>query len=131
VSWGSRRFYRWPLDERLRVANPDAAAPVLNPSHYVDYQDCKYVGGRRMLCSGLSELRPGAGSPPFRLGGLDLVDLSDGRPRHQVPVPLWTPGGLDMTRNPSWIEATADGLRAYFMPEDDSSTLYVYEVGVQ
>jgi hypothetical protein len=25
-----------------------------------------------------------------------------------------------------WIEPTAGGLRAYFMPEDEKSTLYVY-----
>jgi len=34
-----------------------------------------------------------------------------------------------MTHNPVWIEATANGLRAYFMPEDDTSTLYIYDVG--
>jgi hypothetical protein len=59
---------------------------------------------------------------------MDLVDLGDGRPLHQVPVPLWPAGGLAMTHNPAWIEPTATGLRAYFMPEDDASTLYVYEV---
>lgn len=63
-----------------------------------------------------------------RLGGLDLVDLRDGRSIHQVPVLLWTPGGLDMTHNPVWIEPSATGLRAYFMPEDQQSTLYVYDV---
>ena len=41
---------------------------------------------------------------------------------------LWTAIGLDMTHNPVWIEATHTGLRAYFMPEDDSSVLYIYEV---
>ena len=65
------------------------------------------------------------------LGGaalIDLVGLEDGRPLHQVPVPLWTVGGLDMTHNPVWIEPGAAGLRAYFMPEDDRSTLYIYDV---
>jgi Family of unknown function (DUF6454) len=130
VSWGSRRFYRWTLDKDGRVTNRDvapAALRTLNPSHYVDYQDCKYAGRRMMLCGGVSELRP-PGAPAFRLGGLDLIDLTDGRPRHQVPVPLWTAGGLGMTHNPVWIEPTARGLRAYFMPEDDTSTVYVYEV---
>lgn len=130
ASWGSRRFYRWTLGRDGKVS--DAAAPLerlrtLNPSHYVDYQDCKYVGQRRMLCTGVTEFRSTPGATPFRLGGLDLVDLRDGRPIHQVPIPLWTASGLDMTHNPSWIEATATGLRAYFMPEDDSSTLYVFE----
>jgi hypothetical protein len=81
-----------------------------------------------MMCSGVAELRQAADAAPFRLGGLDLVDLRDGRHLHQVPVPLWTPGGLDMTHNPSWFEATPDGLRAYFMPNDDESTVYVFDV---
>ena len=131
VSWGSRRFYRWTLDRGGRVSNgttPPERLRTLNPSHYVDYQDCKYVGGRRMLCSGVTEIRQRPGAPPFRLGGIDLVDLRDGRPLHQVPVLLWTAGGLDMTHNPAWIEPSATGLRAYFMPEDNASTLYVFEV---
>jgi hypothetical protein len=131
VSWGSRRFYRWQLGKDGRVS--DATAPpeklrTLNPSHYVDYQDCKYAGRRRMLCTGVTEMRQTPGAPPFRLGGIDLIDLADSRPIHQVPVLLWTTGGLDMTHNPAWIEPSAGGLRAYFMPEDDKSTIYVYDV---
>jgi hypothetical protein len=33
-----------------------------------------------------------------------------------------------MTHNPVWIEGTSTGLRGYFMPEDNRSTIYVYEV---
>jgi hypothetical protein len=128
VSWGSRRFYRWALDRNGRVTNAASPLRTLNPSHYVDYQDCKYVGRRRMLCGGVTEIRQTPGDARFRLGGLDLVDLRDGRPIHQVPVLLWTAGGLAMTHNPVWIEPSASGLRAWFMPEDDTSTLYVYEV---
>ena len=131
VSWGSRRFYRWTLGTDGRVTNADARPETLrtlNPSHYVDYQDCKYAGNRRMLCTGVTEIRQRPDTPPFRLGGIDLVDLRDGRPLHQVPVLLWTAGGLDMTHNPVWIEPSATGLRAYFMPEDDKSTLYVFDV---
>jgi uncharacterized protein DUF6454 len=126
VSWGSRRFYRWALGQR----GPTAPAPShqVNPSHYVDYQDCKYVGRHRMLCTGVSEIRQSASSPPYRLGGLELVDLEQGRPLHQVPVLLWTSSGVDMTHNPVWIEPSATGLRGYFMPEDDRSTLFVFEV---
>ncbi len=131
VSWGSRRYYRWTLDDAGRVTNADAPLETirtLNPSHYVDYQDCKFAGRARMLCTGVAELRPSPGAPPFRLGGLDLVSLQDGRPLHQVPVPLWTTGGLDMTHNPAWLEATPSGLRGYFMPEDRTSRIYVYDV---
>jgi hypothetical protein len=127
VSWGSRRFYRWVLGSRGMPAGSPPTRRV-NPSHYVDYQDCKYAGRHRMLCTGVTELRQSADAPPFRLGGLELVDLVQGRPLHQVPVPLWTSGGVDMTHNPVWIEPSDAGLRAYFMPEDDRSTLYVFDV---
>lgn len=131
VSWGARRFYRWTLGEDETVTNATAAPEsirTLNPSHYLDYQDCKYAGRSRMLCTGVTEIRQAAGAAPFRLGGVDLVDLRGGRPIHQVPVLLWTQAGLDMTHNPSWFETTESGLRAYFMPDDDQSTIYVYEV---
>jgi hypothetical protein len=130
VSWGSRYFYRWPLAADGRSITNAAAPPsthrVANPSHYLDYQDCKYAGRRRMLCTGVTELRITPEASPFRLGGVDLIDLQDHRPLHQVPLLLWT-GGLDMTHNPVWLEATTDGLRGYFIPEDDASTIYVYE----
>ena len=131
VSWGSRRFYTWPVNADGSIGADAAAAPArrLNASHYVDYQDCKYAGRGAMLCGGVSELRGAPGATPLRLGGLDLVDLGDGRPLHQVPVPLWTSGGLAMTRNPLWVEPAGTGLRVYFMPEDDRSVLYVYETG--
>ena len=131
VSWGSRRFYRWTLDGNGRVTNADVPPEklrTLNASHYLDYQDCKYAGRRRMLCTGVTEMRRTPDASPFRLGGIDLVSLADGRPVHQVPVLLWTAGGLDMTHNPVWMEPSATGLRAYFMPEDDKSTLYIYDV---
>jgi hypothetical protein len=131
VSWGSRRFYRWTLGGDGRVTNagmPPEELRTLNRAHYLDYQDCKYVGGRRMLCTGVTEMRQTPDAPAFRLGGIELVNLADGRPLHQVPVLLWTAGGLDMTHNPVWIEPSATGLRGYFLPEDDTSTLYIYDV---
>lgn len=131
VSWGSRRFYRWTLDAAGSVTNAGVAPGKLrtvNPSHYVDYQDCRYAGARTMLCTGVTEFRQPGVAAPIRLGGIDLVHLQDGRPEHQAPALLWTPGGMVMTQNPVWIEPAGAGLRAYFMPDDDKSTLYVYEV---
>src|SRR3954451_14220689 len=124
VSWGSRRFYRWSM-------GGVAQGSTLNPSHYVDYQDCKYAGGARMLCTGVTEMRQTPASAPFRLGGIDLVSLDDGRPLHQVPVLLWTSGGLDIPHSPVWIEPSAAGLRLYAMPEDDRSTIHVFDVDVR
>ena len=132
ISWGSRRFYRWALGADGRITNADVAPELLrtlNPSHYVDYQDCAFVGRQRMLCTGLAEIRQ-PGGPAIRLGGLELLSLADGRPLHQVPVPLWAPSGRPMTQNPAWFEPTTTGLRAYFMPDDDESIVYVYDVDV-
>jgi hypothetical protein len=121
MSWGSRRIYRWDRDGAGTVTQ------TLNPSHYVDYQDCKYLGSHRAVCGGVTEIRP-PGTGSFRLGGLDVIDLRERRPVHQVPVLLWTSTGVVMTQNPVWLESRPDGLRAYFMPEDERSKIYVYDV---
>lgn len=130
VSWGSRRLYRWRLSAGGELdsaaATPDHVRQ--NASHYVDYQDCQYAGQGRMLCGGVADLRGAPDDPPYRLGGIDLVDLADGRPVHQVPLALRTSGGRPMTQNPLWLEAQGETLRAYFLPEDNTSTLYIYEV---
>ena len=134
VSWGSRRFYRFALDNDGKVTN--AATPpdqlrVTNPALYIDYQDCKYLGRQEALCSGLNNYQLKKDAPRFPLGGFELVDLAGNRPIYQVPIELWTDSGLPMTQNPFWIEPTATGLRAYFMPEDEKSTVYVYEADVR
>ena len=129
VTWGARMFVRWPFDTRGRAM--PATPSRRNTSFYIDYQDCKTLGQREMLCAGLSTYRTGASASSFALGGMELVDLATGRAIHQIPIELWTDSGLPMTQNPFWIEPieTADGgLRVYFLPEDRRSTLYVYEV---
>ena len=125
LSWGSRRVYAWPIDARGDVGA--APAPVANPSGYVDYQDCHDAGERRMLCAGVAAYRTTPDGPAFQLGGLDLIDLATDRPLWQVPLPLWAPSGRAMTQNPFWMEATATGLRAYFIPDDDASTMFVFD----
>jgi hypothetical protein len=134
VSWGSRRFYKWTLGGDGKVTNADTPPETLrvpNRAHYIDYQDCHYLGGRRMLCSGLNNYRLVADGPVFPLGGLEIVDLRTDQAVYQVPVELWSPSGKPMTQNPFWVEATESGLRAYFMPDDDNSTLFVYETAAR
>ncbi|EFG2885957.1 hypothetical protein BO068_005156, partial [Escherichia coli] len=132
VSWGSRRFYKWPLTQDGGAIENAAAKPeelrVRNPSQYIDFQDCHSAGASRMLCSGLNAYKTKPDAEPFRLGGIELVDLKENRPVWQVPVELWSPSGLPMTQNPFFMETTDTGLRAYFMPDDDKSTLFVYDV---
>ena len=127
VNWGSRRLYRWPLAPDGTVGAP---ATVANTNGYIDYQDCHAIGAQRMLCAGLAEYRVGRLGLPLALGGIDLIDLATLRATWQVPVPLWAASGRPMTQNPFWMEATATGLRAWFVPDDDRSTLYVYDAAV-
>ena len=134
VSWGSRRYYRWPLGADGKVTNagtPPEQLRVINPALYIDYQDCKYLGRQEALCSGLNNYQMKKDAPRFPLGAFEVVDLTANRPLYQVPIELWTESGLPMTQNPFWVEPTATGLRAYFMPEDEKSTLYVYEADVR
>jgi uncharacterized protein DUF6454 len=134
VSWGSRRFYRFTLDNEGRVTNwavPPAELRKMNKSGYIDYQDCKYLGNREMLCSGLNMYQMKKDAPRFALGGFEIVDLKTDMAIFQMPIELWTESGLPMTYNPFWIETTPTGLRAYFMPEDNKSTLYIYEADVK
>lgn len=131
INWGSRTFYEWPLEtkETLSEVKPPKVPATPNPSYYIDYQDCHYAGNHQMLCGGLKNYKNG--SSTFGLGGLELVNLADHRPVHQVPLALWSPTGRPMTQNPFWLESTETGLRAYFVPDDDAATLFVYEVVVE
>ena len=131
VSWGSRRFYAWPLGDDGQPKNAEAEPAklrVLNPAQYIDYQDCHSAGASRMLCSGLNTYRTSPDAKPFSLGGMELVDFSDNRPVWQLPVEKWAPSGLPMTQNPFFVEPHGEGLRAWFMPDDDTSTIFVFDI---
>ena len=56
---------------------------------------------------GLNMYQPKKDGPRFALGGFEIVDLTSNQAIYQVPVELWTEGGLPMTYNPFWIEPTA------------------------
>jgi hypothetical protein len=130
VSWGSRTLYNWKLgDDRFPADKGSKAGATLNPAFYVDYQDCHYVGRHLMLCGGVKSYQNGQES--FRLGGLELVDLTSHQPVHQIPLLLKSPSGRPMTQNPFWLESIPNGLRAWFVPDDDKATMYVYEISLK
>ena len=131
ISWGSRRFYQWLLDKEGAVRQPlatPAETAILNNAYYIDYQDNQYLGGQEMLYTGLSGYKRPDGTA-WALGGIEIVDLAKSQSIHQVPVQLWSPAsGAVMTQNPSFFElAEGDKVRAYFMPDDNESTIFVYE----
>jgi len=126
-SWGSRRFYTWQLENGNTGA---VSEPVkrLNPTHFIDFQDAQWLDGTPyILCGGLIGLR-GPERSRIALGGIALIDGSDGRIVHEIPVPLWTERGQPMNQNPFYCTSTETGLRFHFIPEDNDSTMYVYDV---
>jgi hypothetical protein len=132
-SWGSRRIYSWELDETLNLKNPDgleSASYVVNTQHYIDYQDCQNLGNHLAICSGLSSYQIPFDSRSFALGGLELIDLKTLQPVYQIPVEHYTTGEnlRVMTQNPFFIEESGDNLHIHFIPEDDESRHYIYEV---
>ena len=135
VSWGSRRFYRWPLgrdgkrDQCRRHAGEAAHAQPLALPRLPGLQICS--AATAMLCTGVTEMRLTPEAPPFRLGGVDLVDLPTAVRCSRRRCCYGRRRGMDMTHNPVWIEPSEAGLRGYFMPEDDKSTLYIYDVGAK
>jgi hypothetical protein len=133
MSWGSRRLYRWRTrisnDGDLEVIDPDSPEVAPNPAHYVDFQDVQWAPGTPLiLCGGLKGYPTPGVSGRFALGGLELVNSTTLAPVHQVPVALWDKTGRPMLQNPFHAEPADRGLRFYFMPADNTSTLFVYEV---
>ena len=97
-----------------------------NPSHFADYQDCKYLGRvpdhrhPLMLCGGITQFGT------FQLGGIALLDTGrsprvGGADHHAVAA------GNVMTRNPIDVEVVDGRLRVYLAPDDDATTVFTYE----
>ncbi|MDR2140031.1 MAG: DUF6454 family protein [Tannerella sp.] len=132
VSWGSRRFYTWPISASGQVDKTDVPREelwTLNPQYYIDYQDCHYIGNGKALCSGLQTYTTPTGQL-FGLSGIEILDLKTSLILHQVPVKLFSDEtGNAICQNPFWLDANPDGtITAYFIPDDDDSYLYVFSV---
>jgi hypothetical protein len=132
LNWGSRTAYEWKLTERgARVTST-----ITNPSHFVDYQDCKYLGRPRgfenpaMLCGGIAGLRhPGPDGQPvgYDLGGIALVDVKTMRPLNEVPFQEYTDQRQVATRNAIDVQIVDGRLRLYLVADDEESDLLIYE----
>jgi hypothetical protein len=123
ASWGSRRIYCWTPEgyEIFRYSNP---------SHFVDYQDGKYVGDNLMLASGMNKFNFGSGDQEDvrEFGGMVLIELSTGRIVNAIPVLIYCGDGCIVTHNPMGVEVTDGKLQFYFAPENDETTIYIYQV---
>ncbi|MGP4082766.1 DUF6454 family protein [Pseudalkalibacillus sp. R45] len=118
VNWGSREFYEWNEKGEQKAIKE-------NPSHFIDYQDCEGVDENNLLCSGIAELP--SGDDVYELGGLALLDRKSKAIKHEIPITQRSPQNHTITRNPVFVEKTKDGLKLYAVPDDDHTSLLVYE----
>ncbi|KAI5462072.1 hypothetical protein BGZ63DRAFT_355636 [Mariannaea sp. PMI_226] len=133
LNWGARNASTWQLIKRGKTktgcgATSRPSTVVRNPSYFVDYQDCKWLGHSKfyndksvMLCSGVATI----GS--YNLGGIALVDVETMVPLAEVPIALESSLGVRLTQNPVDVSVTDGKLRFYWMPDQHNSTLYIYE----
>ena len=110
-SWGSRRLSTWSQ----QGAELDSWE---NPSSFVDYQDAQYLGGGRVLCSGIAELPSQRGSARFELGGIAMIDFPGHRIVNEMPVALFSEGGHVVTRNPFALSVDSGDLMMHVAPDD-------------
>jgi len=133
VNWGARRFYRWRTEDaggEWKVTDPAHPESALNGNHYIDYQDMQRVPGTPyVLCAGLQHYAIGEGKlPAMNLGGIELVNAEEFRVYHQLPAPLRPAPMPAWTQNPFYVERSECGLRFYLIPEDQKSTIHVFEI---
>jgi hypothetical protein len=128
LNWGSRAASSWRIPRRPQLDTPAQRLSIVrNPSHFVDYQDCKYLGRvpehrhPLMLCGGITQY--GA----FQLGGIALLDTKTLSPVWEVPITTLSPAGNVVTRNPIDVEVVDGKLRVYLAPDDNSTTVFTYE----
>lgn len=128
LNWGSRAASSWRLPRRPQLDAPAQPLTVTrNPSHFVDYQDCKYLGrapehpNPLMLCGGITQYGT------FQLGGIALLDTRTLAPLWEVPITTLSPAGNVVTRNPLDVEVVDGKLRLHLAPDDNSTTVFTYE----
>jgi hypothetical protein len=104
LNWGSRNatVYNLNADAAPWPAFTEPKAVLRNPSYYVDYQDCKFLG--RVKAMGDVPLGFCTGFALFGttvLGGMAIVNLQTMAPVFEVPYQDRSLNGFPLTRAPS------------------------------
>lgn len=127
VNWGSTDYYTWQLDEKRK----EVSGPVKkqrNLHFNLAIQDMQYVSHGYILCSGLFTYSNHPEIKQFISGGLSIIRTADLLSLSAIPVDQYTYQGQVLTGNPFHVELSAQKILCYFMPEDDNSNLYIYEL---
>jgi len=110
-TWGSREFYAWTADG-VELDHWD------NPSNFIDYQDCQFVGAGRALCSGIATLPLSKGGGEYELGGIAVVDLLKHQIVHETVIQLFSSAGHVVTRNPFAFTTDSGGMYLHVAPDN-------------
>ncbi len=117
-SWGSRRFYRWSVAGKLLKA-------TVNPSFFVDHQDCQWLETGHLLCGGVAHVNLANG--PGWLGGIGLLHPEDLVMTREVPFPRYRDAsGRVGTHNPIWSEVRDGRLIVHLLPDDGHGAIVSY-----
>jgi len=134
LNWGSRNVSAFDLNDKhidaTQVLKP--LSVVRNPSYFIDYQDCKFLGRPSAyqkrpvaICSGIAAIGT------TTIGGVAIVDLESSVPLDETPMVLFSDLGAQINSNPMDVDVVNGRLRFYFMPDQHNATLYVYEAQPQ
>jgi uncharacterized protein YdeI (YjbR/CyaY-like superfamily) len=130
-TWGSRRFAEWNLKGKQFKTWE-------NPNFFIDYQDCQYVPTAKMLCAGVLNLpqapTAGGAAATYELGGVAIIDLTDGEVTRDIPLQQWSTAGHVATRNPFKMTANGNHLTMRVAPdngdEGNGTEILTYEATV-
>lgn len=128
ANWDADEFLAWRLDSALEVKDAELTAAErrhANTAKHLAIQDSKYIGGGKMVGFGLKN------GPKGRVGGFDVIDTRTFEKLRSADIELRTPRKSIVSGNPSTIEIVGDKMRLYFAPEDNKTTLYIYQTQIK
>lgn len=128
ANWDADEFLTWQLDSVLEVKDAELTAAErrhANTAKHLAIQDGKYIGGGKMVGFGLKN------GPKGRVGGFDVIDTRTFEKLRSADIELRTPRKSIVSGNPSTIEIVGDKMRLYFAPEDNKTTLYIYQTQIK
>jgi hypothetical protein len=131
VSWDSEYLYSWDYSYSEEVVETSAISAPMKTRRggsRIAYQDCQMLNSPAMVCSGIGNTVID-NTHTLTIGGIELLDMNGHNIEHRIPVFATTASGEFMVRNPSYLEFNDSAAHLfYFVPEDNASSLYVYEV---
>ena len=114
-NWGSRLLYTW--DQNGKIINQ-----WKNPSRFIDYQDCTFIGNGKVVASGISSIKQAKlqkkSVDSFELGGFALLDFSTHRIVHEFPLQMYSKANNSLARNPFNFAFGKEGISIYVAPDD-------------